>query len=164
MFTKAAITLAALFIAGGSATALAYEDSENKIGDRFPFLEQRYTPVAPSNVATKRMTVSKFDRHASEESENKIGDRFPMLEQTYAPTSTDNVGAARLAAPQFTKIDQYANQAPEDKLGDRFSYLDQPVQSASVGAKTAARSIRSVNSFRVSGTMSRDRQTARSSY
>jgi hypothetical protein len=161
MFTTKTLTLAALLIAGGSTIAVAYEDPENKIGDRYPSLEQRYTPVAPSSVATKRMTVSKFDSHASEDPENKIGDRYPMLEQTYAPTSTGN---ARMAAPQVTKLDQYANEVPENKIGDRYPFLEQPIQTASVGSHAVARSMRTAHSIKVSNATSRERQTARNSY
>jgi hypothetical protein len=41
MFTKRAITLAALLIAGATSAAVAYEDLENKIGDRYSSLEQQ---------------------------------------------------------------------------------------------------------------------------
>jgi hypothetical protein len=161
MFTKKAITLAALLIAGATTAAVAYEDPENKIGDRYPFLEQRYTPVATSNVAMKRMTVSQFDRHASEDPENKIGDRYPHLEQSYAATSTGNVSVAR-TAPQYIKLDQYANEAPENKIGDRYPFLEQPIQSASVGSNsTPASAARRVNSVRVSSAKLRDNNSAR---
>ena len=162
MFTKRTVTLAALLIAGATTAAVAYEDPENKIGDRYPFLEQRYTPVATSNVATSRMAVSQFDRHASEDPENKIGDRYPSLEQTYAPASTGNVGAARMAAPRFIKLDQYANEDPENKIGDRYPFLEQPIQSASVGSKSTRGSVgRPANSVRISSAKLRDHQTTR---
>lgn len=160
MFTKKAITLAALLIAGATVSAAAYEDPENKIGDRYPFLEQRYTPVATGNVAAKRMTVSKFDRHASEDPENKIGDRYPFLEQTYAPVSTGN-STARLAAPQVTKLDQYANEVPENRISDRYPLLEQPIQFATVGSTATPRVSRSANTIRMSAAKLRDRRTER---
>ena len=157
MSVKSTLTLAALLIVGATATAVAYEDPENKIGDRYPFLEQRYQPVATSSAAAKRMTVSQVDRHASEDPENKIGDRYPFLEQSYASVTTGNVGAVRMTTP---KLDQYANEAPENKISDRYPLLEQPIQTANVGSK-ATGAMRHANSFRVSSAKFRERQTAR---
>jgi hypothetical protein len=160
MFTTKTITLAALLIAGATVTAAAYEDLENRIGDRYPFLEQQYAPVATGKVAAKRMTVSQFDRHASEDPENKIGDRYPFLEQSYASVSTGS-STARLAAPQFTKLDQYVNEAPENKISDRYPLLEQPIQSADVGSTIRQRASRPANTIRMSAAKLRDRHTER---
>jgi hypothetical protein len=160
MFTKATITLSALILFGVTATAVAYEDPENKIGDRYPTLEQRYTPVAPGYGAANRTQTSIFDRHMSEDSENKIGDRYPFLEQTYASRSARSLGSVRIMSP---KLDQYANEVPENKISDRFPFLEQPIQSASVASKVTRVAMRSAGSVKKTGTSVRNRKTAQHS-
>ena len=42
MFNKTMITLTAAIVLGSASAAFAYESPENKIGDRYPFLEHVY--------------------------------------------------------------------------------------------------------------------------
>ena len=94
MFTKSVLTLAALLLAGVSTAAVAYEDPENKIGDRYPFLEQQYQPVASKAVRVMSAPKApKLDQYINEDVENKIGDRYPLLEQ---PTQVTTVGTKSL--------------------------------------------------------------------
>ena len=94
MFTKRAITLAALLIAGATSAAFAYEDPENKIGDRYPSLEQQYQPVASKAVrAMPAPKAPKLDQYINEDVENKIADRYPLLEQ---PVQVTTVGTPTL--------------------------------------------------------------------
>ncbi len=46
MLTKTKIALSTLLIVGFASAALAGEVAENKIGDRYPFLEQTYQQPA----------------------------------------------------------------------------------------------------------------------
>ena len=96
MFTKRTITLAALLIAGATTAAFAYEAPENKIGDRYPLLEQQYQPTSTNNVRT--MTAPKtqrLDQYINEDVENKIGDRYPLLEQPVRVSSVAQKGTAK---------------------------------------------------------------------
>jgi hypothetical protein len=103
MFSKYVITLAALFLVGGTAVAVAYEDPENKIGDRYPFLEQIDRSVTTPAVSAWRMKVqrnAKLGQFTDEEPENKIGDRYPFLEQSVRVAgSKATVNAMRIAKP-----------------------------------------------------------------
>ena len=96
MFTKRTITLAALLIAGVSSAAFAYEDPENKIGDRYPLLEQQYQPISTNNVrAMSAPKAQKLNQYMNEDVENKIGDRYPLLEQPIQVTSVAQKGTAK---------------------------------------------------------------------
>ncbi len=96
MFTKSVLTLAALLLAGVTTAAFADEVQENKIGDRYPFLEQQYQPTsakaARSVPAPKTM---KLDHYMNEDVENKIGDRYPFLEQPIRVANAGPKSAAR---------------------------------------------------------------------
>src|ERR1700694_5242631 len=91
MFTKAALTLSALLIACVSTVARADEDIENRLGDRYPFLEQQYRPIT-GNVGRWQMNAPQYrvlPQYMNEAVEDKIGDRYPLLEQ---PIQFANVG------------------------------------------------------------------------
>src|SRR4029077_12041556 len=99
--TMKKLIFAAAAIAISSSAALAYEDPENKIGDRYPFLEQRYTPVAATMLRGTNLRVnrgSNFSQYAYEAPENQISDRYPFLEIGYAPVKANTV-AVRYQAP-----------------------------------------------------------------
>ena len=81
MITKFTLALSALLVVSASASAFAYEAPENKIGDRYPALEQTYRPVA-TNVGSRHVMVSHAAQLGYEAPEHKIGDRYPFLEQT----------------------------------------------------------------------------------
>src|SRR3974377_1618962 len=50
MFAKSTVALAALALAGSISAASAYEDPAYRIGDRYPFLAQGYTPKKAVSV------------------------------------------------------------------------------------------------------------------
>ena len=75
-------------IAVAAGAAFAYEDPENKIGDRYPRLEQKYEPISGNRSAARQVTprqatpiqVTAFNRPVYDAPENKISDRYPLLE------------------------------------------------------------------------------------
>lgn len=149
MFSKRTITLAALLIAGATSAAVAYEDPENKIGDRFPFLEQQY-PIT-RNTGARQVKMAQhvsLPQYANEDPENKIGDRFPLLEQQYA--TTRNAGVRQAKMPQNASLPQYVNEDPEDKIADRYPLLEQPIQFS--------------NAASIGGLASSNRKTKRTAY
>src|ERR1700693_111288 len=117
MLNKTMIAITAAVIVSSSA-AFAYEDPENKIGDRYPFLEQRYTPIASHTIrARNQMTtqVSYSGQYADEVPENQIGDRYPFREPVTKSVST-NKFAGRY--PATSNFGLYAYDVPENKIGD----------------------------------------------
>jgi hypothetical protein len=141
MLYKTMIGMTAAVILSSASAAFAYEDPENKIGDRYPFLEQRYTPVASATLRSSNLRgsrASNFAQYVYEAPENKISDRYPLLEMGYAP-ATANTVAVRYQAPRLASSSgQYANEAPENKIGDRYPLLEQQVASQSGPARRAA--------------------------
>ena len=100
VLNKTIIALTAATVLASASAALASEEPENKIGDRYPFLEQVYRANSPSRATSERMS---------------------------APRSLKPVWAFRLN--QFSSANQYINDAPENKIGDRYPLLEPKVQS-----------------------------------
>ena len=165
MFTKTTIALSALLIVGATATVSAYDDTENKNSDRFPFLEQSYNPAVAYSVGTRSVTNSQTAKlnQDGEEPENKLADRFPFLAQGYNPAVAHSAGPMRVTGSQIAKLNQDADE-PENKIGDRYPFLEQSIQTASVGSKSTARAMRPVNSVKISGAKLGIHRTARNSY
>ena len=139
MLFKTMIGITAGVILGSASAALAYESPENKIGDRYPFLEQRYTPVAATTLRGTNLRVSQastFGQSANEAPENKLSDRYPFLEIGYAPVAAKTV-AVRYQAPRLASS-SVAYEAPENKIGDRYPLLEQQVASQSGPARRSA--------------------------
>jgi hypothetical protein len=125
--TLIALSAAALF--GSVSASLAYEAPENKIGDRYPALEQTYTPTTARTVGgTVMPRVWHSQTTAAEAPENKIGDRFPALEQAYQPVAAAKVAVRKVMHRQA----MYGYEAPENKIGDRFLFLEQTYAAKSV--------------------------------
>jgi hypothetical protein len=82
MITKSTLALSALLVVSASASAFAYEAPENKIGDRYPSLEQTYRTVATNKLGSRHVMVSHTAQLGYEVPEHKISDRYPFLEQT----------------------------------------------------------------------------------
>ena len=145
MSNKSTIMLITTIVLGCASGALAYEAPENKIGDRYPFLEQAYQPTSGSNAARSyvmpRQTTN-LAQYANEVPENKIGDRYPFLEQAYQASSTRSAGRylveRSMMARQVTAINQYANEVPEHKIGDRYPFLEPRIVSQRAPTRTAA--------------------------
>ena len=92
MLNKTIIVLTSVLTFGSVSASFAYEDPENKIGDRYPLLEQRdravtTTKATRTNLArrqsSQRLGVATY---AVEDPENKIGDRYPFLEPRIVQT------------------------------------------------------------------------------
>lgn len=152
MFNKTMIALAATAALSSISATFAYEDPENKIGDRYPFLEQRYSLDQRQSAASARMIAAGsgnsamwqsayVGQYASEVPENKIGDRYPLLEQAVAPTARDRTAGQYLATRQSRRVSTiYLNEAPENKIGDRYPLLEpRAVQRATTGVSTASK-------------------------
>ncbi len=63
MLTKTKIALSTLLVVGFASAALAAETPENKIGDRYPFLDQTYQQLAGTSAfasAAVRHSVKGF--------------------------------------------------------------------------------------------------------
>ena len=61
MWNKTILALAAVSVVGCASAAFA-EDADGKIGDRYPFLEQRYAPlptIKPTATAPKQRKGAK---------------------------------------------------------------------------------------------------------
>ena len=136
MLNKTKIALTAATILVSASAAFAYEAPENKIGDRYPFLEQAYTSsgsvqkLVRANVTYRQ--ASNLSQYSSEVPENKIGDRYPFLEQGYQASSTRVAGrylADRFMAPRQVATNSYANEVPENKIGDRYPFLEPRIVS-----------------------------------
>jgi hypothetical protein len=126
MLYKTMIGITAAVILSSASAAFSYEDPENKIGDRYPFLEQRYTPVAATTLRGTILRVSpasNLAQYAYEAPENKISDRYPLLEMGYAPVAARTV-AVRYQVPRAASS-SVAYEAPENRISDRYPLLEQ---------------------------------------
>ena len=100
MLYKTMIGITAGVILSSASAAFAYEDPENRIGDRYPRLEQKYQPISVSR-STARQVAPKLApasvQYSSQAPENKIGDRYPLLEartvSQRAPSRTAGAGS-----------------------------------------------------------------------
>jgi len=139
MLYKTMMGITAAAILSSASAAVAYEAPENRDGDRYPFLEQRYAPVAATALRGTNLRVSRasnLGQYANEAPENMIGDRYPFLEIGYAPVTARTV-AVRYQAPRPTSS-SVAYEAPENKIGDRYPLLEQQVAYQSGPARRAA--------------------------
>ncbi len=139
MLYKTMMGITAAVVLSSASAAFAYEDPENKIGDRYPFLEQRYTPVASATLRGTNLRVSRasnLGQYAYEAPEDKISDRYPLLEMGYAPVAANRV-VVRYQSPRLASS-SVAYEAPENKIGDRYPLLEQQVASQSGPARRAA--------------------------
>ena len=141
MFTKYTIALSALLLFGVSAVAVANEEPEHNLADRYPFLE-KITPVASSGFTARNVIVQRnamLSQFVNEDAEEKIADRYPFLEQN---TTSGGSAYAQVAPVQRNaKLSQFVNEDAEEKIADRYPFLEQtaPVVTA---AKPAVRTMR----------------------
>ena len=130
MFNKSMIALTAAIAFGSVSSAFAYEDPENKLGDRYPFLEQRYSYERTSAATARNVQPRQYavlPQYVNEDPENRISDRYPFLEQALRPVvSSRFVGAtvAQRLARAPSSNNAYANEAPENRIGDRYPLLE----------------------------------------
>jgi hypothetical protein len=128
MLKNSKILLIAAALLGGTALASAYEAPENKIGDRYPFLGQRYESIPASKFVgrtVKPRQVARLPQYDNEAPENKIGDRYPFLDQGYQVAAESRFTVRTVMPMQVARLPQYDNEAPENKIGDRYPFLDQ---------------------------------------
>ena len=140
------ICLAAAAVFASATATFAYEEPENKLGDRYPFLEQRYQVAGGNKLVSRSPMVRQaaiLEQYANEVPENRIGDRYPSLEVAYRPASNKFAGnylVARQAARVNQNVAQYAYEDPENRLGDRYAFFVQgySAQRTSSGRITTA--------------------------
>jgi hypothetical protein len=136
MTNKTLIALSAMALLGTVSAASAYEAPENKLGDRFPFLERTYAPVAVKSTGIKMTTARRIaSRSQDEVPEHKAGDRFAFLDAGYAPIASGASNRAVRVIPIQTTY-----EAPEHKIGDRFPLLERayaqlPTRTVAVAAR-----------------------------
>jgi hypothetical protein len=143
MFIKSKIVFTALLIIGASSAAFAYEDPENRIGDRYPFLEKVDRTATMPTPGTARAIVRRnvwAIQYGSEDPENKIGDRYPSLEPITASVASANAMASRTPVRQNPKLEQFSHEEPENKIADRYPFLEQLERVSSI--KTTASTMR----------------------
>ena len=63
MLNKSIITLTTALVLGCTSVAFAYEDPENRLGDRYPFLEQVYQPISASRYTGRYVTPRQVGVH-----------------------------------------------------------------------------------------------------
>ena len=104
MLNKTLLAIAAVLALGAASPSFGYEAPENKLGDRYPALEQTYRPIQVGKVANRQVqTVSLY---ANEVPEHMIGDRYAHLVATIKPVkSAVSVRTIRVAKP-FTVADK----------------------------------------------------------
>ena len=150
MLNKSIIVLTAAVILGSASAAFAYEDPENRIGDRYPFLEPTVA-VNVLKVAQNRMMVRQTTsgiQIAYDDPENRIGDRYPSLDQT--TRSPSGVTAGRyLAARYASNVNQDSIRAedPENKIADRYPFLEQRTASRQFAGRVTSRSLLTTGSI-----------------
>ena len=147
MLNKTMITLTAAIVLGSASAALAYEAPENRIGDRYQFLEQAYQPSSANGLAGRNVMprqVANLDQYANEAPENPVIDRYPFLEPAVTPVASGRFAGPYLAQRQARIAsgvsNQYMNEAPENKIGDRYPFLEPTYGRVTSRVSTAGRS------------------------
>ena len=158
MLNKTLIALTATVVLGSASAAFAYEEPENRIGDRYPFLEQMISPVQGNHIGNSNLISRQFaraDQFSNEEPENRIGDRYPLLEPMVRPVSTGKFAGKYLAMRYASNsINQSAYEEAENKIGDRYPLLEPQVASQQVASQRgparrfASRGTRTTGSIR----------------
>ncbi len=137
MLNKTLIGLSALAVLGSVSTVFAYETPENKIGDRYPFLEQTYKPTTSTWVGGTVMPRQQV-QNGYQAPENMIGDRYLSLATVYQPIAAAKVAARKVANRNYGV---YSNESPENKIGDRYPFLEH-VYAAQTGSTGRAMAVR----------------------
>lgn len=131
MYNKTLVALAAATVLGSATAALAYEDPENRNGDRYTFLEQVARPNQASIIGNRNPIVRQFasvDQFSNEDPENRIGDRYASLEPTVRPVATNRFAGTfltqRYTSPVSLNVSLVANEDVENKIADRYPALE----------------------------------------
>ena len=107
MFSKTKIALSAIAILGSASAVFATEVPENRIGDRYPFLEGK-------QVAAKSASMI-----VAYEIPESLADRYPAPLHIAAPVRSKNAGRKMTNVRQATT----AIEVPENRIGDRYPFL-----------------------------------------
>lgn len=135
---KTLIALSAAALISSVSASLAYEAPEDKLGDRFQFLEQTYKPTTARTFGGTVMPRAWHNQAtAAGAPEDKLGDRFASLEQVYQPVAASKVAVRNVMQRQVA----YGLEAPEDKIDNRYPFLERAysVQSGSTGRVISVR-------------------------
>ena len=90
MLNKTLIALSAAVVLGSVSASFGYEAPENKIGDRYPALEQTYKPTTTARVGGTVMPRQQV-QYGYQAPENMIGDRYPALTTVYQTIASTKV-------------------------------------------------------------------------
>ena len=146
MLNKTLILLATASVLSCATAAFAVDDPENRIGDRYPFLEQAAAPVRANIIGNRNLIarqIARVDQFSNEDVENKIADRYPLLEQIASPVAATKLGDRYLMRRQAANLNQLAYEEPENRIGDRYPLLEVLVtsQRGLTGYVTARRAL-----------------------
>jgi hypothetical protein len=151
VLNKSVIALTAAVVFGSLSAAFAYEDPENRIGDRYPSLEPTVAAKV-LNVSQNRMVVrqtASATQVAYEDPESRTGDRYPGLDQT--TRSPSGVTAGRYLAVRYaSNVNQNSARVDdtESKIADRYPLLEQRTASRQFAARLSSRSPLTTGSIR----------------
>jgi hypothetical protein len=141
VLNKNAIMLAVAAALGFATAAIAYEDPENQIGDRYPFLAPAGKQVLASKMgygSQVRVQVSYSNPWASEEPENRIGDRYPVLADAGRPVRASVMSNVVRTRMQAADASPSGYEDPENRIGDRYPMLAQAAPRRGVGTFATA--------------------------
>ena len=141
MLIKTKFAFAAAFVIASASAALSYEEPDNKIGDRYPFLEQSAPMHAGRMIAARQ--VASVRPVSYEDPENRVADRYPMLEQSAGPMLVTSRSVRAVSMRQASVRLGSPVEDVENRIGDRYPTLE-PVnpRRAAANVTTASRHIR----------------------
>ena len=84
---KTLIALSAAAVLGSVSASFGYEAPENKIGDRYPALEQTYKPTTATRISGGTVMPRQQVQLGYQAPENMLGDRYPAFATFYQPTA-----------------------------------------------------------------------------
>ena len=122
MLNKSIIAITAIVVLGSVSAAIAYEDPENRIGDRYSWLDQSSRTYSARNFGgpyVPARQVYSLDQPMIEDVEARIGDRYPALEQTTPRFSAARALNDRVAMRQV----RVYYEDPASHIGDKYPPL-----------------------------------------
>ena len=140
MFSKTITMLAAITIVGTASGAFAYDDPDNRIGDRYPWLDASSRSVAARNIGAPYVPargLARLDQPMPEDVEARIGDRYPGLERNAAPGGAARLLSARFAMRQSAVAANYDD--PAGRISDRYPQLERISPQRGGGVYVTAR-------------------------
>jgi hypothetical protein len=142
VLNRSVIALAAAVFLGSASAAFAYEDPENRIGDRYPFLEPTAAATA-LKIAQNRMVVRQTSgaiQLAYEDPENQIGDRYPFLDPMTRASRSMTAGRYLVARYSSSlRQDSARIEDPENKIADKYPFLEERTVLRRVAGRVVSR-------------------------